>query len=188
VASRLPAEVASLLREFEQSDAARACEHPAGAYANCLAVSAECALWLRGSGVECGLLHIACSLERFPEAAGRWTFCDPAVTQHWTVRVGDWSVDWTARQFRPSARWPEVERVDALAARWGLVEDWACHRCADLVADARHLGLTPAGLEREHRAIAQASGGLGPFPDPRHDDSPALTIMCACTPAVAVAV
>jgi len=187
VASRLPAEVASLLREFEQTDAARAAQGSTGAYANCLALSARCAQALRTRGVECGLLHLAGSLEAFPEGAGRWPLCDPADTQHWTVRAGDWSIDWTARQFRAQAQWPEVLRVEALVTRWRLVEDWACHRCPDLVAHLRHLELTPAGLDREHRALARASGGRGPFPDPRHDDTPALLKLCACAPALAVA-
>jgi hypothetical protein len=176
-----------LLRAFEEADAARACEQPAGAYANCLALSARCAAWLRERGVACGLLHLAGSLEPLPHGAGRWPFCDPADTQHWTVRVGDWSIDWTARQFRAGARCPEVEHVDALAARWLLVEDWACERCPRLVADPLHLELTPAGLDREHREVAQATGGRGPFRDPRHDDTPALVRLCECTPAGAAA-
>jgi hypothetical protein len=187
VASRPASDMMGLLREFSRTEAARACEQPAGAYANCLAVSGRCAQWLRGRGVECGLVHMAGSRDPLPRAAGRWPFCDPAETQHWTVRIGEWSVDWTARQFRPRARWPKVERVDVLAARWRLVEDWACPRCPELVADPRHLELTPAGLEREHRALARASRGRGPFPDPRHDDSPPLLVMCACAPEVAAA-
>jgi hypothetical protein len=174
--------------DFQATEAARACERSAGAYANCLAVSARCALWLRERGVECGLLHMAGSARRFRHGAGRWPFTDPAETQHWTVCVGDWSVDWTARQFRPRARWPEVEHVDALAASWALVEDWACATCPELVADSRHMELTPPGLGRAHRALARASGGRGPFLDPRHDDTPSLAMMCACTSAVAAAV
>jgi hypothetical protein len=173
--------------EFRRTDVGRACELPAGAYANCLALSARCALWLRERGVECGLLQMTGAPKRF-DGAGRWPFTDPAATRHWTIRIGDWSVDWTARQFRSRAAWPEVLHVDALAASWALVEDWACARCTELVADPRHMDLAPAGLEREHHAIARATGGLGPFPDPRHDMTPPLVTMCACTPAVAAAV
>jgi hypothetical protein len=180
--SWLPAEVVGLLLEFERTDPARRCRRSAGAYANCLAVSARCAQWLRARGVECGLLHLAGSLEPAPRGAGRWPFCDPADTEHWTVRVDGWSVDWTARQFRRRAPWPNVERVDALAAQWRLVEDWACRRCPDLVADPRHLELTPAGLDREHRSVARASSGRGPFRDPRHDGTPPLVKLCACPP------
>jgi hypothetical protein len=186
VAPRLPTEL-DWIRDFERTAAARACDRPAGAYANCLALSARCGQWLRDNGVECGMLHMAGSRRAFSRGAGRWPFTDPAETQHWTVRVGDWSIDWTARQFRPRARLPEVEHVDALPLRWLLVEDWACPRCPELVADARHLELTPAGLDREHRALARASAGRGPFPDPRHDDTPALVMLCACAPAVAAA-
>jgi hypothetical protein len=178
-----PAELAALLHEYERTDAARACRHPAGAYANCLALSVRCALWLRSRGVACGLMHLAGSLEPFSRAAGRWPFCDPADTQHWTVGAGDWSIDWTARQFRARAPWPEVERVAALAARWRLVEVWACDRCPQLVADQRHLELTPPGLDREHRALARATGGRGPFHDPRHDGTAALVKLCACSSA-----
>jgi hypothetical protein len=172
--------------EFRKTAAARVCKRPAGAYANCLALSVRCALWLRERGVECWLLHMTGAPERFGSGAGRWPFTDPAATQHWTVRVGDRSVDWTARQFRPGAGWPEVAHVDAVAASWALVEDWACPRCPELVADPLHMELTPAGLEREHRAVARATDGLGPFPDPRHDDTPPLVTMCSCAPAVAI--
>jgi hypothetical protein len=180
----LPADL-DWIREFRLTEPARACERPGGAYANCLAVSVRCALWLRERGVPCGLLHMAGSSRPCSRGAGRWPFTDPALTEHWTVRVGAWSIDWTARQFRPRAAWPQVDHVDALAGQWMLVEDWACAACPELVADARHMEMTPAGLGRAHRALARASGGRGPFPDPRHDDSPALTPMCACAPAVA---
>jgi hypothetical protein len=173
------------VHEFRLTEPAVACKRPAGAYANCLALSVRCALWLRERGVPCGLLHMAGTEKRSGRGAGRWPYTDPAETQHWTVRVGDWSVDWTARQFRPAAGWPQVRHVGTLAARWRLVEEWACPECAELVADARHMEMTPAGLGREHRAIARATGGRGPFPDPRHDDTPALVPICACAPAIA---
>jgi hypothetical protein len=176
----LPDAVSRLLGDFEQTGPARACRRSTGAYANCLAVSARCAEWLRANGVDCGLLHLAASREPLPRAAGRWPLCDPADYQHWTVRAGDWSIDWTARQFRPLASWPEVDPVDALAARWRLVEDWACGRCAVLVADERHLELAPAGLARAHQAVAWATGGRGPFRDARHDETAALVRPCAC--------
>jgi hypothetical protein len=184
VASRSPVEL-EWVGGFRETDAARACERSAGAYANCLSLSARYALWLRERGVDCGLLHVAGSATTFGRGAGRWPFTDPAETQHWTVRVGDWSIDWTARQFRPRAAWPEVVHVSRLATHWRLVEDWACPRCPQLVAHPWHMELTPAGLGREHRTIARATGGRGPFPDPRHDDTPALVRICACVPAVA---
>lgn len=177
-----PAELVALLREFERTGPAGACADPAGAYANCLAVSTHCAHWLRDRGVACGLLHLVGSRAPSPEGAGRWPFCDPASTEHWTVRVEHWSVDWTARQFHPRAPWPQVERVDVLTARWLVAEDWACHRCSRLVIDVRHLELTAVGLDREHRAVAQASSGRGPFPDVRHDGTPPLAKLCACEP------
>jgi hypothetical protein len=186
--AELPADLARLLRAFERTEPARACEQATGAYANCLAVSALCAQWLRARGVACGLLHLARSLQPFPQGSGRWPFCDPADAQHWTVRVGAWSVDWTARQFGGGqAGWPQVERVEALRARWRLVEDWACDRCPELIGHARHLELTPAGLEGTHRALARSSSGRGPFADPRYDDTPALVRLCACAQADAAA-
>ena len=127
-------------------------------------------------------MRLTGSRKPFPEGAGRWPFYDRATVQHWTVRVEDWSIDWTARQFAPSAPWPRVERVEDMPASWVRVEDWACRRCRRLVIDARHLELTPAGLDREHRAIAQATGGRGPFRDPRHDDTPPLLKLCDCGP------
>jgi len=179
------AQLESLLRDFAATDAARACAEPHGAYANCLAASALCARWLRERGVESGLLHLSGSLEPFDASAGRWPFYEPAQLEHWTVRAGAWSIDWTARQFSASAAWPAVERVEALTERWGRVDDWACHRCPELVSDERHQALAPAALEREHRevAIARAGGRSNPFHDPRHDDSAPLVRLCACPPA-----
>src|SRR5262245_22440481 len=107
-------EVTRLLRAVAQTDWARACASPDGAYANCLAVSTRCALWLRDRGVASGLVHCEGSLAPFPAGAGRWPFCDPGTFHHWTVRVGDWSIDWSARQFDGRATWPRLDRVEAL--------------------------------------------------------------------------
>jgi len=178
-----PAQLARLLREFAQTDAARLCEHPAGAYANCLAVSVRCAEWLRAHGIECGLLHLAGSRAPFPQASGRWPFCDPREFRHWTVSAGPWSIDWSARQFEPQADWPDVRRADSLPARWELAEVWACHRCPELVADPRHLEFSPSDLERAHRDVGRATGGRGPFADRRHDGPPGLVSPCGCDPA-----
>ena len=174
------APLAVLLREFARTEAARVCEHPAGAYANCLAVSARCGEWLRTQGIECELVRFSGSHERFPEASGRWPFCEPATIGHWTVRVEEWSIDWTARQFSPRADWPAVKRVDALADEWSQEHVWACRRCPELVVHPLHRELAPSGLEREHRAVARATRGRGPFPDPRHDGTPPLVTLCAC--------
>ena len=178
------APLAELLHEFADTDLAGACAEPDGAYANCLAVSATCAAWLRARDVRCGLLKMTGSRHAFAEAAGRWPYCDPAGVEHWTVAVDGESVDWSARQFDPAAAWPEIQPVGALAARWRAVEQWACERCTQLVADPRHVELAPATLAAEHRARARDSAGRGPFPDPRHvrDESP-LAPLCACAPA-----
>jgi hypothetical protein len=176
----MPARLPVLLREFARTEPARACEQPAGAYANCLALSVRCAEWLRAEGIECGLLRFSGSLTEFPQGSGRWPFHDPLEISHWTVRVGPWSIDWTARQFRPQSDWPAVERVDSLSGRWSLSELWACHRCPELVAHPSHRELAPAGMERAHREVARATGGRGPFADPRHDGTPALAPLCAC--------
>ena len=176
----MPARLARLLREFARTEPVRACSEPAGAYANCLALSARCAEWLRSQGVECGLLRHAGSLSGFPQGAGRWPLHDPRTIGHWTVRAGPWSVDWTARQFRPQADWPEVERVDALGARWSLTEVWACERCRELVAHPLHRELAPAWLEQAHLEVARATGGAGPFADPRHDATGELVSLCTC--------
>ena len=178
-----PLELDLLLADFARTDAAQACARPTGAYANCLALSALCARRLRASGVECGLVHLAGCRTDLRGAVGRWPYCDPAGIEHWTVRVGGWSVDWTARQFRRRAPWPLVEPVDALHDRFSLVEDWACERCAEVLGDERHAALAPRSLHRRHRAIARASGGLGPFADPRHDGTAALVRLCACAQA-----
>src|SRR5215218_1742832 len=136
-----PDGLTGLLAEWARTDVARACAHSAGAYANCLAASVACARWLRGEGVECGLLHLTGILDPVARSAGRWPFCDPARAQHWTVRAGDWSIDWTARQFRRRAPWPLVEPVGGLSGRWRVVDDWACPRCPELFSDVRHYEL-----------------------------------------------
>jgi hypothetical protein len=176
----VPSRLAVLLDEFGRTEPARVCADPVGAYANCLALSAQCAEWLRERGVACGVLRHSGSRATFPDGSGRWPFVDPREIRHWTVRVGPWSIDWSARQFRPQADWPDVMPVDSLRAAWGLTEDWACPRCPVLVAHPRHRELTPNGLERAHRQIARATRGRGPFGDPRHDDTPGLAVLCAC--------
>jgi hypothetical protein len=178
-----PTALAQLLDEFARTAVAQACARPAGAYANCLAASALCAVWLRENGVESGLLHLSGSRGSLGAGAGRWPFYAPAQVEHWTVRAGPWSIDWTARQFYRRASWPAVDLADSLATRWLRVDDWACHRCPQLVSDERHQALAPPTLHREHRILAHASDGRGPFRDPRHDDSAPLIRLCACPPA-----
>lgn len=175
-----------LLRGFADTEVARACSSPDGAYANCLAASAACAAWLRAHEVRCGLMKVVGSRQAFPRAAGRWPYCDPAGFTHWTVVVDGRSVDWTARQFQPTAAWPEILPLAALAERWQGVEAWVCERCPELVAEPRHLEMAPAELAAVHRERARESAGCGPFPDPRHprDERP-LDPLCACVPAQA---
>ena len=60
------------------------------------------------------------------------------------------------------------------------VEGWACDRCQEFVADPRHRELTPIRLDVTHRELALATGGRGPFADPRHDATAALVALCAC--------
>ena len=134
------------------------------------------------------MLALRGSRRAFPSAAGRWPGCDPEGYSHWVTVTGDRCVDWTWRQFEPSAAWPLVLPVGALAAGWDEVAVWACETCPELVADRRHLALAPAGMHAEHRALAYATGGAGPFPDPRHDDTLPLVPLCVCAAApVAVA-
>jgi len=175
-----PTHLTVLLQEFGQTEAARVCSYPAGAYANCLAMSALCAEWLRARGVECAIAWFSGSREPFPLAAGRWPYCDLQQINHWTVLAGEWSIDWTARQFEEQADWPDIRHLDTVAARWQRVEVWACDRCIQLVADGRHRELTPSRLDLTHRDIALETGGRGPYADPRHDATPALVSLCAC--------
>ena len=58
-----PTHLTVLLQEFAQTDAARVCADPAGAYANCLAMSALCAEWLRARGVQCGIVWYSGSFD-----------------------------------------------------------------------------------------------------------------------------
>jgi hypothetical protein len=168
------------VRGFALTGAARTCATPEGAYANCLALSARYAAWLRDLGVPAGILVMRGSRGAFPSAAGRWPGCDREGYAHWVTFSGDRCVDWTWRQFEPGASWPVVAPVAALADVWHEVAVWACEECPDLVADRRHLALAPAEMHAEHRALARATGGAGPFPDPRHDTSSALVPLCCC--------
>src|SRR5262245_50263090 len=161
--TQVPTQLAVGIQEFARTEPARVCADPVGAYANCLAISARCAEWLRERGIECGMLRLSGSRARFRDGSGRWPFVDPREIRHWTVCVGRWSIDWSARQFWPRADWPDVRRVDALETAWRVTEDWACPRCPALVAHPLHRELTPSGLERAHREIARATSGRGPF-------------------------
>jgi hypothetical protein len=169
------------VRGFALTGAARACATPEGAYANCLALSARYTAWLRDRGAPAGMLVLRGSRDAYPSAAGRWPDCDPEGYAHWVTISGGLCVDWTWRQFEPRADWPVVLPVGALAGAWRDVRVWACEACPDLVADSRHLALAHADLHRGHRSLARATGGAGPFPDPRHDaDAVPLSPMCSC--------
>lgn len=166
-----------LVAEF--ADEAGGFTSPDEAYANCLAVSARFAQWLRDRDVPAGLLHLrGLRGELPPGAAGRWPHCDPAAFEHWTTAVGDESVDWTGRQFDPAAAAPSVVPVARLAERWDEVQTWACEHCERLVDDPVHADLAPPPMAAEHAAIARRTGGAGPFPDPRHVDSAPLRRIC----------
>ena len=169
------------VRGFALTGAARTCATPEGAYANCLALSARYAAWLRERGTPAGILALRGSRIAFPDAAGRWPLCDPDGHPHWVTVTAAWTVDWTRRQFDAGAAWPHVVPLDALLPEWREAGVWACERCPELVADRRHRELAPAGLAAEHRAIARETGGAGPFPDPRHDATEPLRPLCRCT-------
>jgi hypothetical protein len=141
------------------------------------------ARWLRDRGEPAALFRLARSRSAFPAAAGRWPLCDPRGYTHWVTVSGDCAVDWTWRQFEPDAPWPVVVPVDALLAGWHEASLWACEDCPELVADRRHQELAPAAMFAEHHAIARATGGAGPFPDPRHDHTAALEPLCSCAAA-----
>ena len=168
---------------FALTGEALACTTPEGAYANCLALSVRYALWLRERGEPAGMVALRGSRVAFPSAAGRWPLCEPGGYSHWVTVSGDWAVDWTWRQFEPSAAWPVVLPVDTVVAAWDEHVAWACDACPELVADPLHQELAPAGMHAAHRAIARATRGAGPFPDPRHDGTAALTPLCACAAA-----
>jgi hypothetical protein len=168
------------VRGFALTGAARACATPSGAYANCLALSVRYARWLRERDIAAGLLALRGSRAAFPSAAGRWPVCEPDAYAHWVTLSGDWAVDWTWRQFDPTAGWPVVLPVEQVIAGWLEHRVWACERCPELVADRRHQDLAPVAMAARHLAIARDSAGAGPFPDPRHDHTAALAVMCAC--------
>jgi len=166
------------VRGFALTGAARACTTPEGAYANCLALSARYAAWLRERGEPAAMLALLGSRRAFPDAAGRWPLCAPAAYPHWVTVSRGWAVDWTRRQFEPGAAWPAIVPESEIAEAWDDVRVWACERCPDLVADRRHAELAPAGMHLEHRRLARETAGMGPFPDPRHDVDGPLRPLC----------
>ncbi len=163
---------------FAATPAARACAAPAGAYANCLALSARYAEWLRDQGTPAGLLVLRGRRRPVSAGAGRWPFRDPASILHWTVAVEGWCVDWTARQFDPLEPWPRVDPIAALDKDWDAVVSWACERCPELLADPRHGQLAPPDLHAAHHHRARTSAGR--LPDPRHDGTAPLVTTCGC--------
>jgi hypothetical protein len=173
-------ELERLAAQFAAREDATHCASPAGAYANCLAMSARFTEWLRARGVAAGILHLTGMKAPLDAgAAGRWPACDPSTFQHWTTLVGDAAVDWTARQFDPAAPVPTVAPAAELTEGWNEAEVWACEHCDRLVDDDAHADMAPAGLDTEHAALARATAGTGPFPDPRHDTTAPLTRICA---------
>lgn len=159
---------------------------PLYAYANCLAISTQFAQWLRDNrGIPAGLLHLHGMRKPLPNgASGRWPYTDPSTFGHWTVFIntGDycWSIDFTAKQFDPSAPTPLILSVESLKEEWDLVEIWACESCNRLVDDTIHATLAPLDMAAEHIDIAQRTCGKGPFPDPRHLTSAPLCKICNC--------
>ena len=66
------------VRGFALTSAARTCATPAGAYANCLALSVRYALWLRERGEPAGLLrHRAGAAPRSRRPPAGWPLCEP---------------------------------------------------------------------------------------------------------------
>ncbi len=147
----------------------------------CLAVSAQFAQWLREKKIRAGLLHLSGMRNNLADgASGRWPFTDRSTFGHWTVLVGEWSIDFTGKQFDPTVPTPLIVTVDSLKNDWDLVEVWACESCDRLVDDAIHADLAPLEMAEEHRNIAQRTQGEGPFPDPRHMTSASLCKICNC--------
>ena len=156
------------VRGFALTGAARACATAEGAYANCLALSARYARWLRERGEPAGMIALRGSRAAFPSAAGRW----PRLRARGLHALGDLQrrpgVDWTLAPVRPGRPWPVVLPVEVVAAGWRESEVWACATCPDLLADRRHGDLAPPAMHAEHLAIARATGGAGlPGPAPR---------------------
>ena len=168
------------VRGFALTGAARACATPEGAYANCLALSARYAAWLRDAGVPAGLLAMRGSRGAFPSAAGRWPGCDPEDYAHWVTFSGEHCVDWTWRQFDREAAWPVVLPVDALAGAWHEVRVWACETCPELVADPLHQALTPAGCTPSIARWPSPRAGRARSRTRATTTTPPLAPMCSC--------
>lgn len=176
--------LAHLLKRFSVMPDAALCSTPEGAYANCYAMSVGFAQFLRAHGQPCRLLQARGALLDVGAGAGRWPHTDPAGFEHWTVAVGNLSVDWTARQFDAGAAWPQVIPVAALQLDWVQVSEWACESCGSLCADPRHADLAPEHMHADH-ALAAFMSADGPFADPRHLDTLPLQSPCGegCSPA-----
>jgi hypothetical protein len=181
-AAQPPADLAAALESFAATPTAAACATPAGAYANCYAISIACARHLRQLGVACALLQVEGMRVAPSRAAGRWPWADHTRYQHWAVLAGGWVIDWSARQFDSDAAWPLVCPQDAYTVSWVGSQVWACELCVDVCGDERHASIID--LDAVHRSIALQSAGVGPYPDPRHDGTTPLERVCRCPPTV----
>ncbi|MGZ6641411.1 MAG: hypothetical protein ACXVFT_06175 [Solirubrobacteraceae bacterium] len=171
---------AALIAAFRAEHAAAACAEPAGAYANCYAMSLRFAAWLRARDVPCSVLHLRGSRSPFPDAAGRWPPCAPERFEHWVVEAGGLAIDWTARQFVPDAPLPLVLDRAELGRRWREISSWLCVACDPGRAEPAHADLALGDLHLVHREIAVRTAGAGPFADPRHPPASVLAPLCGC--------
>jgi hypothetical protein len=113
--------LASLVREF-------VARYPkfqtqAGSYNKCKFASYELVLFLRRRGFNARLLHIQnCPAPNFPDAHPTWAAKRRDKWSHYTVAIGRWSVDVTARQFDTTLKVPHVVRIQDLRLVWKTVE------------------------------------------------------------------
>lgn len=113
--------LASLVREFVARYPSFGTQ--AGAYNKCKFASYELVLYLRRRGFNAKLLHIQhCLAPNYPDAHPTWLGKRRDRWSHYTVAIGRWSIDVTARQFDVTLKVPHVVRIQELRTMWATVE------------------------------------------------------------------
>jgi len=119
--ARLPAVLCKdIVRAFRRRWVARHGVRPASQFGRCLETSEAFAELARTNGSHAEILQ-ARGLRRvraFPRMDTRWRAIPAHLIEHHVVQLGRYVVDWTARQFDPTAPVPEITPVAVFRRRW----------------------------------------------------------------------
>ncbi|KQP63098.1 hypothetical protein [Nocardioides sp. Leaf285] len=101
---------------------------PDGAFGTCKQVSAAYTDHLRRAGYDAEWIQVAGLRRPAPDAHPSWTEIEPAHWQHYLTRIRYPDgrlhyVDWTMRQFSPTASWPSTSDHDRHEQTWDTTYD-----------------------------------------------------------------